>query len=785
GGEALAQISGSVDWEQRTFAVPAGAQELKWKFKDHGTNGQDRGWREEVRRAGEPIRITSQPASRSVDAGTTVRFRVNATGTPPLSYQWQFNGVGLTNGGSVRGATTASLTLTNVQPAQAGNYTVVVSNADSSVTSSNALLTVTPILPLAEALDTPGWVWTTSDSAPWVGQPTVTHDGVDAARSGAAGDDAASSLRTKVTGPGTVSFWWKVSSETNNDSLRFYVGDSEQARISGEVDWEQRTFAVPTGSQELKWKFKDRGTTGQDRGWVDQVRFAGVPPTITRQPASRSVDAGTTVRIKVKAAGTPPLYYQWQFNGVGLTNGGSASGATTASLTLTNVLPAQAGNYTVVVSNAVGSVTSSNALLTVTPVLPLAEALDTPGWVWTTSDSAPWVGQATVTHDGVDAARSGASGDDESSSLRTKVTGPGTVSFWWKVSSETNNDSLRFYVGDSEQARISGDVDWEQRTFAVPAGTQELKWKFRNRGTTGQDRGWVDQVRFAAVLPTITRQPASRSVDAGTTVRFKVEAAGTPPLSYQWQFNGVGLTNGSSARGATTASLTLTNVQPAQAGNYTVVVSNAAGSVTSSNALLTVTPILPLAEALDTPGWVWTTSDSAPWVGQPTVTHDGVDAARSGAAGDDESSSLRTKVTGPGTVSFWWKVSSETNNDSLRFYVGDSEQARISGDVDWEQRTFAVPSGAQELKWKFKDRGTTGHDRGWVDQVRFAAVPPTITNQPASRSVDAGTTVRFKVSVTGTPPLSYQWQFNGVGLTNGSSARGATTASLTLTNVQP
>src|SRR5947207_2252856 len=112
-------------------------------------------------------------------------------------------------------------------------------------------------------------------------------------------------------------------------------------------------------------------------------------------------------------------------------------------------------NYTVVVSNAVGSVTSSNALLTVTPVLPLAEALDTPDWVWTTSDSAPWVGQATVTHDGVDAARSAAAGDEDSSSLRTKVTGPGTVSFWWKVSGETNRDTLRFYVSDSEIGRAS------------------------------------------------------------------------------------------------------------------------------------------------------------------------------------------------------------------------------------------------------------------------------------------------------------------------------------------
>ena len=350
----------------------------------------------------------------------------------------------------------------------------------------------------------------------------------------------------------------------------------------------------------------------------------------------------------------------------------------------------------------------------------LGEAVDAPDLAWETYGEALWTAQTAVTHDGLDAAQSGAFLNG-ASTLHTYVTGPGTVSFWWKVSSETNIDAFRFYVGGEVLAQISGSVDWEQRTFAVPEGTQELKWKFKDHGTTGQDRGWLDQVRFAAVLPTITSQPASRSVDAGTTVRFRVNATGTPPLSYQWQFNGVGLTNGGSASGATTASLTLENVQPAQAGNYTVVVSNAAGSVTSSNALLTVTPILPLAEALDTPGWVWTTSDSAPWVGQPTVTHDGVDAARSGAAGDDASSSLRTRVIGPGTVSFWWKVSSETNIDVFRFYVGGVLAAEIIGSVDWEHRSFAVPVGAQELKWKFKNRGTTGQDRGWLDQVEFVS----------------------------------------------------------------
>src|SRR5438046_635969 len=102
---------------------------------------------------------------------------------------------------------------------------------------------------------------------------------------------------------------------------------------------------------------------------------------------------------------------------------------------------------------------------------------------------------------------------------------------------ETNRDTLRFYVSDSEQARISGEVDWRPQTFALPAGSHELKWKFKNEGATGQDGAWVDQVRFDLLSPTIISQPVSRSVNAGTKVTFEVEAIGAPPLSYQWQLN--------------------------------------------------------------------------------------------------------------------------------------------------------------------------------------------------------------------------------------------------------
>jgi hypothetical protein len=83
--------------------------------------------------------------------------------------------------------------------------------------------------------------------------------------------------------------------------------------------------------------------------------------------------------------------------------------------------------------------------------------------------------------------------------------------------------------------------------------------------------------------PGIVSQPQNQTVAAGSTATFSVTASGSAPLTYQWRFNGTNLP------GANSASLSLFNVQPQQAGNYSVVVSNAAGTVTSGNAVLTIT----------------------------------------------------------------------------------------------------------------------------------------------------------------------------------------------------
>jgi hypothetical protein len=83
-----------------------------------------------------PPAITTQPQPQTVNQGGTAAFSVSATGTTPLNYQWKFNGT------NIGGATASSYTRNNAQPADAGSYSVVVTNVAGSVTSSNAMLTV-------------------------------------------------------------------------------------------------------------------------------------------------------------------------------------------------------------------------------------------------------------------------------------------------------------------------------------------------------------------------------------------------------------------------------------------------------------------------------------------------------------------------------------------------------------------------------------------------------------------------------------------------------------------
>ena len=135
---------------------------------------------------------------------------------------------------------------------------------------------------------------------------------------------------------------------------------------------------------------------------------------------------------------------------------------------------------------------------------PLAEAVDASTLALSTSGDALWLAETTNTADGFDAARSGLISDGQNSRLLATVVGPTLVTFEWAVSSEQGHDFLTLLVDDVPQAQISGEVPWQTKAVAVPAGTHSLEWRYAkdSSGASGQDAGFVDQIKVGNYVAT-------------------------------------------------------------------------------------------------------------------------------------------------------------------------------------------------------------------------------------------------------------------------------------------
>src|SRR5207249_1280877 len=237
-----------------------------------------------------------------VTAGQTATFTVTATGTAPLSYQWQKNGA------TIGAATAASYTTPATTASDNGDqFTVVVSNAAGSVTSRAAALTVNAVLVA----------------------PTITTQ--PASQTVTAGQRA--TFTVTATGTAPLSYQWqKNGTAIGGATAASYTTPATTAADNGDL------FTVVVSNAAIGRTCCSARLT---------VPAAPVAPTITRQPASQTVSAGQTATFTVTATGTAPLSYQWQKNGMAI------GGATAASYTTPATTAADNGDlFTVVVSNA-------------------------------------------------------------------------------------------------------------------------------------------------------------------------------------------------------------------------------------------------------------------------------------------------------------------------------------------------------------------------------------------------------------------------------------------------
>jgi uncharacterized delta-60 repeat protein len=158
---------------------------------------------------------------------------------------------------------------------------------------------------------------------------------------------------------GTSPEVWRTMFDVSIDGSTWVsLGDGQP--ISGGWEWHGAT--IPSGAT-IRARGFVAGSYESGSDWFAETAIG--PPAITSQPASRTNNAGTGAGFVVQAAGTPPLTYKWAKDGLDLEETNGTTGTQTSTMCLSNILGANAGAYSVVVSNAEGSVTSAVAALTV------------------------------------------------------------------------------------------------------------------------------------------------------------------------------------------------------------------------------------------------------------------------------------------------------------------------------------------------------------------------------------------------------------------------------------
>lgn len=262
------------------------------------------------------------------------------------------------------------------------------------------------------------------------------------------------------------------------------------------------------------------------------VTPALLAPTITTQPAPIALNQGQTATLSVVVSGTPPFTYTWRRNGAII------NGATGSTLTLANVQPSSAGLYNVTITNAAGTTVSNGAAVSINTIPTI------------TVQPAP---QATVVGGTV--------------SFSVLATGSSTFGYQWR------RNGVPIAGANTSTLTLTN-------VSANDAGNYDVQVS-NGLGTSGSSLAQLTIVT-GQTAPVITRQPAGRTVIAGTSTTLSAAASGVPAPTVQWFKNGVAVT------GATSPNLTISSVATGDAGGYNAVFTNAAGTVTSAVAALNV-----------------------------------------------------------------------------------------------------------------------------------------------------------------------------------------------------
>jgi len=460
-----------------------------------------------------PAAIAQHPLGQYVIIGSNATLSATAVGTPPLSYQWRFNGADLP------GATSTNHLITSAQPADSGFYDVVVSNAFGMATSQVALVEVT----LPPAFET-GFLdnFDVNTSANWASNRSSTDtrvtfnynhapDGIPSAPNSTGGTTRAVKFEANMVNgvAAAVSISPLGQHFAGDHKLHFDMWMNANGPFPGGGTGSTEHFTAGIGTDGTRVQWTGAGSFADGHWFVVDGEGGSTDTTTTSVP-----DFGA-------------------FSGTGLFS--AASGvyaAGTASDSRGNGHPYYTAQF--------------------------------PG------QSAPVAQQVAYPLQ------------------QTGSMAGGTVGFAWReVLISRTGDTVEWFIDGLKVATID-NANFTGDNFFVGY------WDSYNSlsDNAALSFGLVDNVRVEQLVsnvpPYLTTQPVGATVPPGANVLFSVSAGGKPTLTYQWRLNGTNVP------GAQTSILSLTNVQTADSGDYSVAVSNTVGGVISADAMLSVSIPVPV-----------------------------------------------------------------------------------------------------------------------------------------------------------------------------------------------
>jgi uncharacterized lipoprotein YddW (UPF0748 family) len=548
--------------------------------------------------AGKPV-ISAEPEDKSVYQGAPAAFSVGVSGTEPLVFQWSHAGTNLP------GATTSALSIAAATTNDAGSYQVIITNTLGSATSRVATLTVT--VPATNTRTVPLWnlapgsrtYITSGTTERGLAYNPISNRLLLVSRAGTAqiyvlDADTGAELHTLSQGSGIISggyFTMLLISAADDGAL--YLGN---LRLNGSSD----NFRL------YRWADDAPGT-------LPVVAYSGSPMSSSAQRW------GDTMDTRGAGTGTQIIIGSRTNNSVVVFTTADGTNFTANPITVTNAPNGAFGlGITFGQGNTFWGKSTSHPLRKVQFDL----ATGTGAVIQTFSD--PEVANAvTAIGYSTNLALVAGVAIETPDNLKLYDLGTNSISLV-----ETNP-----FPADNTNSNLTGAVDFSpDRVFALDSGNGIL----------------ARRILPLAVAPSIQTPPADCTVIRGQDAVFSVAASGSEPLSYQWLFEGAEI------GGAVSTNYTRTNAQPSHAGEYRVVVTNAAGATTSAVARLTVNVPPEIIAGLD---------------GQTVV------------AGDDVSFIIAASGTAP--LGYQWRfhgtnLPGETNNVLSRSLVQRSDAGPYS-----------------------------------------------------------------------------------------------------------